>query len=244
MKSSDKDPDKVKLQLFLSHSGVCSRRDAFERIKRGEVTVNGKVILEPSYMVDAQADKINLNNVLVEKKKFEYILLHKAKGFVTTKIGQFDQKTVYALLPKSLGHLVPVGRLDKDTQGLLLLTNDGDLTFKLTHPSFNIFKKYFVRCSGVLSPQDMKRLEQGVIIEGQKTAPAKIESVKVEGRTTQFFMTIHEGKKRQIRLMLEAVGKEVTQLKRISQGPISLGDLKEGQYRSLTETEIRKLKAL
>jgi len=138
--------------------------------------------------------------------------------------------------------LAPVGRLDKDTEGVLLLTNDGDVAYKLTHPKFNIDKTYQVKILGRLSGRNKKNLRYGVIIEGKKTAPAKIDDVKIQQDQSEFFMTIHEGRKRQIRLMLDCVGHKVIFLKRVSQGPLMLGSLKVGQWRPLSKKEIDQLK--
>ena len=136
---------------------------------------------------------------------------------------------------------MPVGRLDKDTEGLLLLTNDGDLTYRLTHPSFDIDKTYRVRMTGTLEPQDRQALEKGVVIEGRRTAPAKIQDARRAGNNTEFLITIHEGRKRQVRLMVAHVGKKVIYLQRVAQGPLKLGDLKLGHWRELKNQEIQIL---
>jgi len=234
--------ESIRLQVFLSRNGVCSRRKAMDLIKEGRVSVGEEVVREPSFAVDSQAQDIRVDGKAVVSQAFTYILLNKPKGCVTTKEDPFAKRTVLDLLPAELRHLHPVGRLDKDTEGLLLLTNDGEMTNKLTHPRYHVEKVYTVRIEGQLKPEEKTRLEKGVIIDGSKTLPAKVSEVNPQGRHTEFLMTIREGRKRQIRLMLEKVGHQVVALKRLQQGPLRLGDLHPGQYRELTQEEIRKLK--
>ena len=236
--------NKIRLQVFLSHAGVCSRRKAMDWIKAGRVKVNGRLECEPSTLIDARSDKIEVDNRLVEDKAFTYLLLHKPAGYVTTKADRFAGKTVLDLVPLKFQHLVPAGRLDKDTEGLLLLTNDGDVVYALTHPRHNVDKTYDVRILGRLDESTKDRLERGIVLDGKKTAPAKISGVKFLDRGSAFSMTIHEGRKRQIRLMLAQTGHDVIYLKRISQGPLHLGDLKVGQWRHLDENEVRELKKI
>lgn len=231
-----------RLNVFLAHQGVCSRRKAMELIQKGRVVVNGRVQSEPSIPVNPEKDHVTVDGKVVKKKIYEYILLNKPDGYVTTREDRFAQKTVIDLLPSELRHLNPVGRLDKNTEGLLLMTNDGDLANQLTHPRFAVDKTYLVRIQKKLADAEKKELETGIIIEGEKTAPAKIESVKVLKSGCEFLMTIHEGRKRQIRLMLAKVGHYVTYLKRIQQGPLLLGDLPTGKLRPLTLDEIQSLK--
>ena len=241
MKPLGNETSLVKLLLFLSHNGLCSRRKAFDIIKDGLVKVNGEIIREPSFMVDEKKDKVFVEGKSLSFKNFEYILLHKPAGFVTTVTDRFAEKTVFDILPEKYKHLAPVGRLDKDTEGLLLFTNDGDVAYKLTHPKFNVYKTYFVIISGRLDQKNKERIEKGVVIEGRKTAPAKIKDMVYRENKTELFLTIHEGRKRQIRLMFPQVGQQVIYLKRVMQGPIQLGDLKKGQYRALTNKEMELL---
>lgn len=247
MKPSGKEVLKKRLQVFISHSGFCSRRKALGLILDGRVKVNGSIIREPSTPVDPSEDKVSVEGKTVVTKTQEYVLLNKPKGYVTTVEDKHAEKTVLDLLPLKLRHLYPVGRLDKETEGLLLLTNDGDAAYRLTHPKFNIDKTYVVCISGVLDPQHKIRLEKGLPIEGCMTAPAKISNIKRSAGKTEFHMTIHEGRKRQIRLMLAALGDSVISLTRIAQGPLVLGNLKTGQWRPLDTKEmtaLEKLKAL
>jgi pseudouridine synthase len=244
MKPSANAPNTIRLQVFLSHNGVASRRGAMELVQAGRVTVNGKVVLEPSTPVDASKDKITFDGKLVEARQFSYILLNKPPGYVTTKEDAHAEKTVMDLLPAQFKHLVPVGRLDKETQGLLLLTNDGDLAHQLTHPRFDVGKTYRVMIGGKLIAEKKRRIEAGVTIEGYKTAPCTISGLKENGDLSEFLVTLHEGRKRQIRLMMKSVGCNVTYLQRVTQGPLKLGDLPVGKWRELTPDELKQLKAI
>ncbi|VAW19935.1 Ribosomal large subunit pseudouridine synthase B [hydrothermal vent metagenome] len=242
MKPSDKKNRTQKLQLFLSHNGVCSRRRAMQIIFDGEVTVNGNLVQEPSVKIVPGKDKICVKGKVVSFLKEEYIILHKPSGIMTTRADKFAPKTVIDLLPKELQHLFPVGRLDKDTEGLLLLTNDGDLANRLTHPKYECEKKYFVIIKGKLDLDNGQQIKEGVLLDDKKTAPAKLTNVRVKENQTELTLTITEGRKRQIRRMFEVVGHEVKYLKRLSQGPIKLGNLKIGSYRFLSDKEIKDLK--
>ncbi len=235
----------LRLQVFLSHNGVCSRRKALEMIQQGRVKVNGALNREPSTMVLPDRDRVEFEGKIVGQKEYVYIILNKPAGYVTTTTDAHDEQTVMDLLPQEYKHLKPVGRLDKDTEGLLLLTNDGDLAYRLTHPKFNIDKTYFVRISGILRVDEKIRLEKGVMVEDKLTAPARIRDVRTMGSRSEFLITIHEGRKRQIRLMLETIRHRVIDLTRISQGPLQLGNLSAGLWRRLEKKEellLRKLK--
>ena len=234
----------MRLQVFLSHNGVCSRREGLRVVQDGHVMVNGKLITEPSFQVDPDQDRVLVDGKPIKVQQTTYIMLNKPKGYVTTKEDPFADKTVLDLLPKSFQHLVPVGRLDKDTEGLLLLTNDGDVAYKLTHPKFNVNKTYYVRIQGRLGDEAKLKLEKGVVIEGEKTAPAKIFDVKWRAQETECKITIHEGKKRQIRIMFSLMGHKVTYLCRLKQGPLKLGNLPAGEHRRLREDEIENLKKI
>ncbi len=234
--------DKVRLQVFLSRSGLCSRRKAMDLIFRGWVSVNGQVVREPSYPVTPGKDEVLADGQKIGFYRKEYILLNKPGGYTTTKADPFAEKTVFDLLPSRMRALHPVGRLDKETEGLLLLTNDGPLTFALTHPRHRVDKTYLVRITGTLTPADREKMEQGILLEGRQTARAKVAGIRPDGTGTQFTLTIHEGRKRQVRLMLDALGYSVVYLKRLSLGPLALGDLKTGGYRPLTSQEVEELK--
>ena len=230
----------MRLQVFLSHSRVCSRRKALELIKEGQVTVNGKIVNEPSCDVDS-SDQIYLGNKKVSLKENSYLILNKPKGAVTTLQDKHAQFTVKDLLPQEYKHLYPVGRLDKESEGLLLFTNDGDLAFRLGHPSFKVDKVYFVEVDRRLSGQDALALERGVVVEGRRTHPAKLRMVYSKPNASGFNLTIHEGRKRQIRLMLDSLGYLVRSLKRIQYGPICLNNLAPGKCRLLSKEELSLL---
>ena len=233
-----------KLQLFLSHRGICSRRKALEAIKQGKVTVNGNIVLEPSVFVDPEKDLVHFEKRKISLGGYQYLLLNKPSGFTTTKADRHAEKTVMDLLPPDLQHLHPVGRLDKDTQGLLILTNDGDLTYQLTHPKFDVDKVYAVKAQGRLSADGKQRLGKGVLLDGKKTAPAEISRIAILANSTEFLLKIHEGRKRQIRRMLAICGHQVISLTRIQQGTLKLGQLKSGHYRILTQEEVNGLKRI
>jgi 23S rRNA pseudouridine2605 synthase len=231
----------MRLQVFLSHNGVCSRREAMTIIQEGRVKVNGRTQMEPSFDVTGD-ENIVVDNKRVVVQKYTYLMLHKPPGYTTTKDDPFADKTILDLLPKELHYLSPVGRLDKDSEGLLLLTNDGPWAYGLTHPKFHLDKTYVVKAKGKLSAANQDKLQKGIKIEDEKTAPCRISQVRYNDADTELQITIHEGKKRQIRRMLWAVGHKVFFLKRISIGPLSLGNLPLGQYRMLTQPEIESLK--
>lgn len=243
MKPSDSENKRKRLQVFLSHSGACSRRSALLFIQQGRVTINDKEIREPSYRV-SDSDDVCLDGKPVLKKRYQYVLFYKPLGVTTTLKDRFAEKIVHDVLPKHLRHLKPVGRLDKNTEGLLLLTNDGDMAYKLTHPKFNIDKTYFVVISKILKPEDKKKIEQGILIEGQKTYSGSVTDVENIKARTSLRLTIHEGRKRQIRLMFDSLGYEVIYLRRERQGALYLGSLKPGQWRNLTFQEIEALKKI
>jgi 23S rRNA pseudouridine2605 synthase len=226
----------LRLQVFLSRSGVCSRRDAMALIFSGRVGVNGVVITEPSFDVN-ETDAVVCDGASVSLASKIYILLHKPKGVITTKSDRFAEKTVLDLLPKHLRHVHPVGRLDKDTTGLLLLTNDGGLTHRLSHPSFETQKLYRCLLHKELAPSDEALLEKGVMIDGKLTAPCRIK--RLGARWVE--VVLHEGRKRQIRRMFALAGYHVNELARIEQGILKLGDLEPGQWRYLSREEIRRL---
>ncbi len=228
----------MRLQVFLSHNGVCSRRDAMTLVQAGRVKVNGLIVREPSFAVE-EGDDILADGQKVEVKKYVYVMLNKPAGYVTTREDPHADKTIMDLLPKELHHCAPVGRLDMESEGLLLLTNDGLWAHKLTHPKFHVDKIYVVRIKGRLPREKQLRLEHGVVLEGTKTAPCRIRDVQYNGPDAQFKMMIHEGRKRQIRLMLKAVGSHVHFLQRIAIGDLKLGDLKPGAWRYLEPREVK-----
>lgn len=231
----------LRLNVYLAHQGIMSRRKAMEAVLAGRVSVNGRVVQEPSTPVKP-GDKVEVNGKTVDQKTYQYVMLNKPEGIVTTREDRFAEKTVLDLLPPHLRHLNPVGRLDKNTEGLLILTNDGDLANRLSHPRYDVDKTYMVRIQKKLKPEERKQIESGFVLDKEKTAPAKVSDVRDLAHGCEFLLTIHEGRKRQIRLMLAKLGHYVTFLKRISQGPLVLGNLPSGKFRVLTESEIRNLR--
>lgn len=230
----------VRLQVYLSHQGVCSRRQAMDLVQSGRVAVNGKKVVEPSFPV-TEDDAVTVDGQEIRDTGVVYILLNKPAGYVTTKKDPFAKATVLDLLPPQYKGLHPVGRLDKDTEGLLLFTNDGDLTHALTHPRHELEKVYAVVVDGHLRKEHAKKLEEGIVLDGRKTAPAKVKELSWLKEKTKFRITIYEGRKRQIRRMLGELGFKVVSLRRTAQGPLRLGDLAVGQWRELNKTEIEKL---
>nr|WP_286010439.1 pseudouridine synthase [Clostridium sp. MD294] len=235
----------MRLQKFLAEAGVASRRKAEELIVMGKVQVNGKVITELGTKIDTQNDIILYQNKKVEiKQNFIYIMLHKPEGYVTTVKDQFQRPTVMDLLGDVTERVYPVGRLDYDTSGLLLLTNDGDLTYHLTHPKHHIEKTYEAKLFGIPSEHNIIQFRRGIVIDGKKTEPAKLEILQKEKKYTTVRIVIQEGRNRQVRKMCQAIKHPVAQLKRIGTGTLFLKDLKKGNYRYLTQKEISYLKSL
>jgi pseudouridine synthase len=227
---------KMRIHKYLAHAGVASRRHAEEMVAEGQVAVNGRpasigqVIEADSDVVTVNGKPVKLDSVLV------YYLLHKPRGVVSAVSDPDGRRTVTSLVPG--GHrLYPVGRLDYDSEGLMLLTNDGDLAYQITHPKFEIEKTYHVLVKGVMTAKSVGYLEQGVTIEGKKTAPAEVEITESQPHNTWINITIHEGRNRQIRKMCEAVGYPVMRLIRTRLGPWELGDLPVGKYRTLSREE-------
>ena len=244
MKPSVNEVNNIRLQVFLSRSGVCSRRNAMDIIQSKRVSVNGQIVFEPSTPINPEKDSICVDKKLIKSKQYDYILLNKPDGYTTTSKDPFAEKTVFDLLPKESKGLNPVGRLDKETEGLLLFTNDGDLAYKLTHPKFNIDKVYKVTIIGQLKPETRSSLEKGIVLAGKKTATCKISDIRISTNQTTLFIKIHEGRKRQVRLMFGKMKHFVRYLKREEQGPLKLGSLKLGKWRRLTPQELRSLRAL
>lgn len=226
----------VRLQKFLSSAGFCSRRRGEVYIREGHVRVNGEVITELGTKIDPDNDRVEVDNqVLTRSQHHVYIALNKPKTYVTT-CSQKNRKVVIDLvdIPE---RIYPVGRLDKDSTGLLLLTNDGNLHHRLLHPSFDHEKEYDVRVSAPISDEDLKRLSSGVTILGAKTRKAGVDRISQK----RFRIRLKEGKNRQIRRMVQKVGNQVTALKRIRVGNIKLGNLPEGAWRYLTQKELKIL---
>lgn len=232
---------KFRLQKYLAHCGVASRRKAEELIKEGKVKVNGKTVTEMGVVVDRR-DRVEVGGkrVSLEKEKV-YIMLHKPRGYVTTASDPEGRRTVLSLIKGVNERVYPVGRLDYDTSGLLLLTNDGELANRMMHPRYETFKVYIATVEGFPSENALDKLTGGIYIDGYKTAPAIIKVLEKYKDRTKLEITIHEGRNRQIRKMCEAVGHPVIRLKRIAYASLELGGLKPGEWRYLTESERKQL---
>ena len=232
------------LLKVLTEAGIGSRRRMSEAIKQGRVTVNGSLVEDFRYLVNREADNISLDGQPVDFKAqpVVYLVLNKPQGVVSTASDERGRKTVLSYLPTKYRHLrlYPVGRLDKDSTGLLLLTNDGNLTYRLTHPKFEYEKEYLVQLNADLALTDRKKLEQGIKLEEGMTSPVVVRKIEPSPPFT-YSITIHEGKKRQLRRMFATLGYRVLALKRVRMGNLSLDKLKEGAVRELKEQEVEAL---
>jgi len=230
-----------RLQKVLAAAGVCSRRKAEEMILSGRVAVNGSTVMVLGTKVQTN-DRVTVDNKPLPVSEHIYVMLHKPEGYITSVKDQFGRKTVMDLVKQYNIRLYPVGRLDYDTSGLLLLTNDGDLTQKLTHPSQRVDKVYIARIKGTPTKDELSQFRKGMQIEDYTTAPAKIHIVKAFGEDVSVKIIVREGRKRQVRKMCEAIGHPVLSLKRIAMGKLYLDDLPRGASRELTEAEVLGLK--
>lgn len=232
---------KVRLQKFLAECGVASRRKSEELIEGGKVKVNGR-IAEIGDKINPKRDTVTVNGKkIVKQKNCTYIVLHKPRGFITTMNDEMDRKCVAELIKDVPVRVYPVGRLDRDSEGMLLFTNDGEFANAMTHPTKHVPKTYRVTVRPSISEEQITALTQGVIIDDRKTAPAEVRVIlKEEGRVV-LEIILYEGRNRQIRKMCEEVGLEVARLKRTAIGSIKLGMLKQGDWRELNEDEVRKL---
>ncbi|MFV0314787.1 MAG: pseudouridine synthase [Anaerotignum sp.] len=235
-----------RLQKYLAEAGIASRRKAEELILAGKVKVNGQIITELGTKVDPKKDEIFYLDKKISKKEVEmiYIMLHKPEGYVTTSKEQFGRPGVMDLVKGINVRIFPVGRLDYDTSGLLLLTNDGELTYKLTHPKHDVDKTYIAKVHGTPDDMDLQKFRRGVYIDEKRTKPAKIQIREKGERQSTVEIIIHEGRNRQVRKMCEAIKHPVAQLRRIAIGELKMGDLAKGKYRHLTEKEVKYLKKL
>jgi 23S rRNA pseudouridine2605 synthase len=235
-----------RLQKILSTAGVASRRLSEELILQGRVSVNGKTVTELGTKADPAADEIKVDGrrIKTEQRK-RYVLLNKPRGYITSRSDPEGRPTVMELVQAVKEYIYPVGRLDYDSEGLLLLTNDGELAARLTHPRHEVEKVYEARVKGVPDERTLDRLARGVSIDGRRTAPAKIRAsepfAKGAGEQTIVEISIHEGRQRQVRKMFEAVGHPVVRLKRVRIGPLTDPEMPPGHWRELTPQEVAKL---
>ncbi|MBU5306237.1 rRNA pseudouridine synthase [Clostridioides mangenotii] len=235
----------MRINKYIASCGVSSRRKAEELINSSRVKVNGVIINELSHQIDELKDKVEVDGKLISlSNKNVYIALYKPEGYITTVKDQFGRPNVLDLIKDIEERLYPVGRLDYETSGLLLLTNDGDLTFKLTHPKHNVDKVYRAKLKGIPNDTEIKNFERGLEIEDYITAPAKIKVLKSfkDKGYTECEIRIHEGRNRQVRKMCRAINHPVLKLKRVNMGEIGLKNLNEGEYRHLTSQEVNYLK--
>jgi 23S rRNA pseudouridine2605 synthase len=231
-----------RLQKILAKAGIASRRRAEELIKEGKVRVDGKVVTEMGTKVDPDAQDIECDGIHVAaREKKIYILLHKPAGFLSTVHDPQGRPIVTDLLPQVKERVYPVGRLDLDTEGALLLSNDGELAQKILHPSHEVNKTYVAKVKGKPNTKKLAALSRGITLEGRKTWPADIEVLQTEPQATTIKIIIHEGRKRQVRKMFDAVGHPVLQLKRTAYGQLELGDLRPGKYRFLSPEDIKMI---
>ena len=233
----------MRINKYIASAGVTSRRKADELIETGKVKVNGKVLENPGYQV-ADSDIVEVDGVAIKPaSKLVYYLLNKPCGFVTSTADKEGRRVVTELVPDEI-RVFPVGRLDYNTSGRLIRTNDGELANKLMHPSGEFDKTYLVRCTGIVTRAEASRLAKGVDIGGFVTSPAEVKLIRHDKNSTVAEITIHEGKNRQVRRMFEALGHEVTELQRIRLGNLTIGKLALGQCRKLGPAEIEYLKRL
>ncbi|HET6421200.1 MAG TPA: pseudouridine synthase [Geobacteraceae bacterium] len=232
-----------RLQKILASAGVASRREAEQIIASGRVSVNGVIVSEMGFKADPESDVITFDGKRVSPGTPKiYIMLYKPAGYVTTMKDPQGRQIVTDLLKDVKARVFPVGRLDYNTEGLLLLTNDGAWANALAHPRHEVEKEYRVRVRGKVSPAQIRQIAEGVVLEDGKTAPAVVKIIKESDNNTWLSVSIHEGRYRQVRRMCEAVNLQVVRLKRHRYGFLDLGKLKSGEYRILTESEVARLR--
>ncbi|MFA7636919.1 MAG: pseudouridine synthase [Monoglobales bacterium] len=232
----------MRLQKFIAGAGICSRRKAEELIKKGKVKVDGEVVTELGTKIDPDTQSVEVEGRLVcEAGKKYYIMLNKPAGYVTTTADAHAEKTVMDLVTDIKARIYPVGRLDADTEGLLLMTNDGDFANAVIHPSKKHEKVYIAEVKGLPMLETLRILKQGVDTGEYITKPARVELLKGNSKTSTLKIGITEGKKRQVRIMCETVGHPVIALKRVEIGPLSLGNLPKGKWRHLRKEEIDRI---
>ncbi|WP_242217223.1 23S rRNA pseudouridine(2605) synthase RluB [Bacillus cereus group sp. BfR-BA-01380] len=234
-----------RLQKVIAQAGIASRRKAEELIQQGKVKVNGKVVTELGTKVSAQ-DKVEVNNIPLEKETPAYFLLYKPTGVISSVTDDKGRKVVTDFFAEIPQRLFPIGRLDYDTSGLILMTNDGEFANILMHPKYKVDKTYVAKVKGQLTGEKIRMLEKGVMLEEGKTAPARVKILSWDKRKEIAIvqLTIHEGRNRQVRRMFEAVGCKVMKLKRESYAFLELGNLRPGDARELSPHEVKQLRAL
>jgi len=235
----------VRLNKFLALAGVASRREADRWILEGRISVNNRVVEELGLKVDEDKDIVRVDGRKIQvQSRPVHILLNKPAGYLVTLKDPFRRPTVKNLLPASLGRIFPVGRLDLETEGLLLLTNDGELAFRLSHPRYGIKRVYVAKVKGEPEKEALRRLERGIHLEGGKTAPSKAVLLTPGHKSSWLRLELQEGRKREVREMCRAVGHPVLELRRVEFAGLEMGSLKAGQWRHLEPGEVRRLKSL
>ena len=231
----------MRLNKFLSNSGLASRRKCDQLIEEGKVFINGKQVTELGSQINEKKDKVTVEGKTITlPSSFVYIKLNKPKGYACTAQDEKGRKTIYDLID-SEERLFSIGRLDYDTEGLILLTNDGDFANKVAHPKFNIDKEYRVTVEGEIKESEMAVMRKGVVVDGQRMPSAIVNFISYENGNTKLSVIIDEGQNRQIRRMFEAIGKTIKLLKRVRIGQVRLGGLRRGDYKDLTEVELNSL---
>lgn len=234
----------MRLDKFLAEAGLGSRKEVKQLIKKGQITVNQQIEKSDKKQVDPEKDRIEYRGELLHYQEFYYYVLHKPAGVVSATEDQRDQTVMDLFSAKDYrSDLFPVGRLDKDTEGLLLITNDGKLAHELLSPKKHVEKEYYAEVSGVMTAEDQQQFTEGITLDGELTLPAELSIDEVTGETSKVRIILHEGKFHQVKRMVKSCGKEVTYLKRIRMGGLTLPqDLAKGKYRLLTEDELRRLR--
>lgn len=230
-----------RLNQAIAKSGLCSRRNADELIASGRVRVNGQIVTDYSAKVDPDRDEISVDGRKLDIHQFVYIAVYKPRGLVTTVSDEKGRKSVMAMLPAELRHLRPVGRLDMNSEGLLIFTNDGDLTQRVTHPAHHLPKHYRVTVKGEIRDQHLSAMEKGMKLSDGPTQPARVKLIARDRSSSTFDMVISEGRNRQIRRMCEQLGYQVSRLVRLGIGRLQLGQMTPGSWRYLNVDEIRQL---
>lgn len=231
-----------RIAKYIASCGIASRRKSEAFVTEGRVKVNGEIVKDLAFKIET-GDVVELDDLrLAPSANFVYIMLNKPRGYLTSVSDDRGRPTVMSLIDTAGHRVYPVGRLDLNSEGLLLLTDDGELAYSLMHPRQNVDKTYVVSLNSPLKEENLKQLRIGIMLEGESTAPAEVKAIHPSGLILE--VTIHEGRKRQVRRMMEAVGSRVLSLKRISLGPLELGDLKPGESRFLNQDELDSLRKL
>lgn len=235
----------IRLQKYLARCGVASRRASEKMILSGRVTVNGVPVTEMGVQIDENLDEVAVDEKVVHpEEQKHYLAYNKPIGEISTASDPEGRATIMDRFKDYPVRIFPVGRLDYDSEGLILLTNDGEMMNHVLHPSREVKKTYLTKVSNHVTPEEIAQLRKGVMIDGKMTSPASVRLIREETFDTVLLISIHEGRNRQVRKMVDAVGHQVVSLKRVEFGPVLLGDLPSGMWRKLTEAEIQKLKAL